>query len=138
MIPSGSKRIYCFGTQPIWDVYTRERGLYENAPIGYRYSDDDGHTWSKVRIIRPENDPAFRGMSVVRMCETDDGTWLLGSHEGDWSYKPLMTRQYVLRSEDQGKSRTLLPHSRHGGWCVPQYTGVWTKDDRSVSAGARR
>jgi len=27
-------------------------------------------------------DPDFRGMSVMRMCETDAGTWLLGSHEG--------------------------------------------------------
>ncbi len=45
-------------------------------------------------------------MSVMRMCETDAGTWILGSHEGDWSYKPLSTRQYVLRSSD------LLQHDR--------------------------
>lgn len=121
LIPRDSKRIYAFGTQPIWDMYTRERGLQENAPIGYRYSDDDGHTWSEVRIIRPENDPEFRGMSVMRMCETDEGTWLLGAHEGDWSYKPLQTRQYVLRSEDQGKTWQVLPRPRHGGWCVLQY-----------------
>jgi len=57
------------------------------------------------------NDPDFRAMSVMLMCETDDGTWLLGSHEGDWSYRPLMTRQYVLRSEDQGKTWTVLPKS---------------------------
>jgi hypothetical protein len=55
-------------------------------------------------------------MSVMRMCETDKGTWLLGSHEGDWSYKPLMTRQYILRSADKGKTWTLLPGPRHGGW----------------------
>jgi len=116
LIPRGTKRIYAFGTQPIWDMYTRERGLHENAPIGYRFSDDDGRTWSEVRVIRPENDPGFRGMSVTRMCGTDDGTWLIGSHEADWSYKPLMTRQYLLRSEDQGKTWTLLPHPRHGGW----------------------
>ena len=81
LIPEGSKRIYAFGTQPIWGMYSRERGLHENAPIGYRYSDDDGRTWSEVRVIRPENDPEFRGMSVMRMCETDDGTWLLGAHD---------------------------------------------------------
>jgi len=118
LIPKGSRRIYAFGTQPIWGMYTRERGLSENAPIGYRYSDDDGHHWCEARIIRPANDPGFRGMSVMRMCETDAGTWLLGSHEGDWSYKPLMTRQYVLRSEDQGKSWEVLPGPRHGGWYV--------------------
>jgi hypothetical protein len=116
-----STRIYAFGTQPIWGLYTREHGLHENAPIGYRTSDDDGHTWSEVRIIRPENDAGFRGMSVMRMCETDDGTWLLGSHEGDWSYSPLQTRQYVLRSEDQGQTWQVLPRSRHGGWGVLQY-----------------
>lgn len=113
-VPEG--RIYCFGTQPIWGLYTRERGLHENAPIGFRYSDDDGNTWSEVRLIRPLNDPDFTGMSAMRMCETEAGTWLLGSHESDWSYRPLMTRQYILRSEDQGRSWELLPHARHGGW----------------------
>ena len=91
-------------------------GLSENAPIGYRYSDDDGRIWSEVRIIRPKNDPDFRGMSVMRMTETDSGTWLLGSHEADWSYIPIMTRQYLLRSEDQGRTWELLPGQRHGGW----------------------
>jgi len=55
------------------------------------------------------------------MCETRKGTWLLGSHEGDWTYKPLMTRQYILRSEDQGASWELLPGRRHGGWAVAGY-----------------
>ncbi|MBM3502049.1 MAG: exo-alpha-sialidase [Armatimonadetes bacterium] len=122
LIPRGSKRIYAFGTQPVWDLFTTERGQGENAPIGYRYSDDDGHHWSEVRLIRPQNDPDFRGMSVMRMCETDSGAWVLGTHEGDWSYRPgVMSRQYVLRSEDQGRTWTLLPHPRHGGWRVPQY-----------------
>jgi len=116
LIPRGSKRLYAFGTQPIWGLYTREHGLYENAPIGYRYSDDDGHTWCEVRVIRPQNDPDFRGMSVTRMCETERGTWLLGAHTGDSSYHPLQTRQYILRSENQGKTWTLLPDARNGGW----------------------
>jgi hypothetical protein len=117
LIPNGSERIYAFGTQPIWDMYDPQKpGLSENAPIGYRYSDDDGYHWSEVRVIRPENDPGYRGMSVMRMCETDAGTWILGTHEGDWSYKPLMTRLYMLRSEDQGKTWQLMPHHRHGGW----------------------
>ncbi len=122
-IPEG--RIYCFGTQPIWGRYTRERGLHENAPIGFRYSDDDGHAWSEVQLIRPLNDPDFTGMSVMRMCETEAGSWLLGAHEGDWSYRPLMTRQYILRSEDRGQSWELLPGTRHGGW----YAGGFNRMD---------
>jgi hypothetical protein len=115
-IPKGSKRLYAFGTQPIWGLYTREHGLHENAPIGFRYSDDDGQHWAEVRLIRPANDPDFKGMSVMRMTETDRGTWLIGSHEADWSYSPLITRQYVLRSEDRGQTWELLPKVRHGGW----------------------
>lgn len=116
LIPKGSNRIYAFGTQPIWSTYDRGNGLFENAPIGFRYSDDDGYTWSKVELIKPKNDPDFRGMSAMRMCETDNGTWLLGTHEGDWSYKPLITRQYLLRSEDRGKTWEILPGKRHRGW----------------------
>ncbi|HZG23758.1 MAG TPA: sialidase family protein, partial [Chitinophagaceae bacterium] len=88
-IPKNSKRIYAFGTQPSFAMYNWENGLQENSPIGYRYSDDDGYHWSEARFIQPANDPGYRGMSVMRMTETDKGTWLLGSHEGDWSYKPL-------------------------------------------------
>lgn len=121
LIPRGTERIYAFGTQPIPGLYTKEDGLHENAPIGFRWSDDDGHTWSDVQLIRPTNDPDFTGMSVMRMCETRAGTWILGSHEADWSYNPLMTRQYLLRSEDRGESWELLPARRHGGWCVMEY-----------------
>lgn len=133
LIPRGSRRIYAFGTQPIWELYTRERGLQENAPIGYRYSDDDGHHWSEVRLIRPVNDPEYRGMSVMRMTETDAGTWLLGTHEADWSYKPLMTRSYVLRSEDKGKTWTLLPGPRHGGWYQQMFNRM--DEPRPISLG---
>jgi Neuraminidase (sialidase) len=136
LIPAGSKRIYAFGTQPVWHSYQRSHGLNENAPIGYRYSDDDGHHWSEVRLIRPENDPDFRGMSVMRMCETGNGTWLLGAHEGDWSYRPLMTRQYILRSEDQGRTWQVGPHARHGGWCVPQFNRM--DEGRPISLGGSR
>jgi len=133
LIPKGTERIYAFGTQPVWGLWTTERGQNENAPIGYRYSDDDGYHWSEVRLIRPVNDPDFKGMSVMRMCETDAGTWLLGSHEGDWSYRPLMTRQYVLRSEDQGKTWTVLPHPRHGGWYVRSYNRM--DEGRPINLG---
>ncbi len=132
--PRGSERLYAFGTQPLWDLYSRADGLHENAPIGYRYSLDEGRSWSEVRLIRPQNDREFRGMSVMRMCETDQGTWLLGSHEGDWSYKPLITRQYLLRSEDQGQSWELIPDRRHGGWHAPPYGRM--DEGRPLAAGA--
>lgn len=115
-LPRGSQRIYAFGTQPIPSQYSREHGKHENTPIGFRYSDDDGRSWSDVQLIRPQNDPEFLGMSVMRMCETDSGAWLIGSHAADWSTQPLTTRQYVLRSEDQGKTWTLLPGKRPHGW----------------------
>ena len=121
LVPRGSGRLYAFGTQPVWGLWNPSGGLKENAPIGYRYSDDDGHTWSEVRLIRPVNDPGFLGMSVMRMCETDAGTWLIGTHEADFSYRPLMTRQYLLRSVDQGASWELLPGPRHGGWHVQNF-----------------
>jgi N-acetylneuraminic acid mutarotase len=116
LIPRGSKRIYAFGTQPIPGQYDWQHGLQENAPIGFRWSDDDGRTWSDVQLIRPLNDPDFKGMSVMRMCETGKGTWLIGAHEGDWSVKPLRTRHYLLRSEDRGQTWTVLPGRRPNGW----------------------
>lgn len=114
LIPKGGKRLYAFGTQPVWGQFSPDEK--ENAPIGFRTSDDDGRTWSDVTLIRPQNDPEFRGMSVMRMTETDRGTWLLGTHEADWSQKPLQTRLYLLRSTDRGKTWTLLPGKRPGGW----------------------
>ncbi len=114
--PKGSDRIYAFGTQPIPGKWTWEDGQRENAPIGYRWSDDDGHTWSEVKLIEPVNDPGYRGMSVMRMTETKQGTWLIGSHMADWSEKPFWTKQYLLRSEDQGETWTLLPDKRPNGW----------------------
>jgi hypothetical protein len=112
--PHRPGRVFMFGTQPLWVAFGR--GSRENAPIGYRYSDDDCEHWSEVHVIRPVNDPEFRGMSVMRMTETAKGTWLLGSHEGDWSYKPLITCQYILRSDDQGRTWEVVPGARHGGW----------------------
>lgn len=112
LVPRGARRIYAFGTQPLLGTM-QDR---ENFPVGYRYSDDDGHTWSEPVLIRPLNDTGYQGMSVMRMCETDKGTWLLGTHEGDWKIKPLRTRLYILRSADKGKTWTLLPAKRPDGW----------------------
>jgi hypothetical protein len=133
LIPRGSKRIYSFGTQPVWNEFSVQNGQQENAPIGCRYSDDDGHTWSDVTLIRPVNDPGYKGMSVMRMCETDTGVWLLGTHTGDWSCKPVRTRQYVLRSADQGKTWTLLPGARHDGWFAKGYDRM--DEGRPVALG---
>ncbi len=133
LIPKGSTRIYAFGTQPIPTQYSREKGKHENTPIGYRWSDDDGHTWSDVTLIEPENDPSFRGMSVTRMCETDKGTWILGSHAADWSKKPLTTQQYLLRSTNQGKSWTLLPNKRPKGWFAPIFNRM--DEGRPIALG---
>lgn len=121
LIPKGGNRIYAFGTQPVWDQFSVENGKGENAPIGFRYSDDDGLTWSQVNLIRPVNFPEYRGMSVMRMTETDRGTWLLGTHEADWSSRPLQTRLYVLRSTDRGATWELLPGKPPGGWQAPGF-----------------
>ncbi|RLI33624.1 hypothetical protein DRO66_09930 [Candidatus Bathyarchaeota archaeon] len=120
LIPRGSERIYAFGTQPI--ASKREGG--ENCPIGFRHSDDDGHTWSEATLIRPKNNPGFLGMSVMRMCETDVGTWLLGSHEARWTLTPkapVVTRAYVLRSDDRGKTWTVHPKPRPSGWYLEKF-----------------
>ena len=134
LIPKGSNRIYAFGTQPIPSEYSRTKGKHENTPIGFRWSDDDGHTWSSVQLIRPLNDPEFLGMSVTRMCETDTGTWLLGSHAADWSKKPLTTRQYILRSDDRGQTWRLLPGSRPQGWQTPEFERM--DEGRPISLGS--
>ncbi len=134
LIPKGSQRIYAFGTQPIPSAYSRENGRHENTPIGFRHSDDDGRTWSDATLIRPVNDPEFLGMSVMRMCETDSGAWLLGSHAADWSRKPLTTQQYLLRSDDQGKTWTLLPGERPDGWFAPEFNRM--DEGRPINLGA--
>lgn len=136
LIPRGTQRIYCFGTQPVPGKWTWENGQRENAPIGLRWSDDDGHTWSETKLIAPVNDPEFKGMSVMRMTETDAGTWLIGSHLADWSVKPFTTQQYILRSEDKGETWTVLPGERPKGWIADEFN---RKDEgRPLNLGGGR
>ena len=135
LIPNGSKRIYSFGTQPCWGLFTREHGLAENAPIGYFYSDDDGYNWIGPELINPVNDPGFTGMSVTRMCETNRGTWLIGAHEGYAEPQPTITNQYILRSEDQGKTWEVLPNRRRGGWHVMPFHRM--DEGRPIQVGDR-
>jgi hypothetical protein len=136
LIPRGTKRLYSFGTQAIWSRFDPHGPRGEDAPIGFRWSDDDGHTWSPVQIIAPTNDPEFLGMSRTRMCETAMGVWLLGAHAGDWSKKPLVTWQYILRSEDRGATWELLPGPRPGGWQCPGFGRL--DETRCLSLGGER
>jgi Neuraminidase (sialidase) len=133
LVPRGTKRIYAFGTEPIFSMFDRP----ENAPIGYRFSDDDGHTWSQVTLIRPTNDPDFRGMFVMRMCETGEGTWLLAPHTGvNYRKNAVTTRLYIMRSADRGASWTLLPHPRPEGWVTPGYDQL--EEGRPISLGGAK
>jgi hypothetical protein len=87
-----------------------------------RYSDDDGHTWSKVKLIEPLNDPTFRGVGHIQGCEMETGTWLLGTyHIRGKPNRGRGDRQYVLRSTDQGETWTLVPGPRPNGWCIQPY-----------------
>jgi hypothetical protein len=90
--------------------------------LGIRYSDDDGHTWSDVTLVRPTNDPNFLGISAMKPVETARGTWLWGSHTEPYhnrstgGHGEIVTEQYVLRSEDQGATWQVYPcPSPHGG-----------------------
>ena len=111
LIPKGSKRIYVFGTEPSPSDFNPP----ENAGIAFRYSDDDGYTWSGPERIHPQNDPSFQGMWCINMTETEDGAWLLAPHLG--GYHPVLSSTlYALRSQDRGKTWTLLPGPRPEGW----------------------
>ncbi len=136
LIPKGTQRIHCFGTQPIPGKWAWENGQRENGPIGWRTSDDDGHTWSEVSLIAPVNDPEFKGMSVMRMTETDAGTWLIGPHLADWSKKPFTTQQYLLRSEDKGKTWAVLPDARPNGWAAEGFNRM--DEGRPLNLGGGR
>jgi hypothetical protein len=130
LIPRGTTRIYAFGTEPIFKLFD----LPENAPIGYRFSDDDGQTWSEVTLVAPANDPNFDGMYVMRMCETGRGTWLLAPHTGEnYLQSSVTTRLYVMRSADRGRSWCLLPRPHPGGWVAPGTDRL--EEGRPISLG---
>ena len=135
LVPRGSNRIYAFGTQPVKGRFDG----HENAAIGYRWSDDDGHTWSSVVLISPSNDAGFQGMSVMRMAETESGVWVLGSHTSTKFFavgsgqKTTSTRQYVLRSGDQGKTWEVFPGKRPDGWKDTEFDRM--EEGRVISLG---
>jgi BNR repeat-like domain len=115
--PNEAHRMYAFGTEPRFDLFDGK----ENAPIGMRYSDDNGRSWSQVEFISPTNDPFFCGMFVMRACETASGAWLLAPHVAQWTDKSVSSWLYAMRSPDQGKTWQLLPQARPNGWVEPQY-----------------
>lgn len=116
LIPEGSNRIYAFGT----DFHPDFRCHPFTGVLGIRHSDDDGRTWSEVRRVTPVNDPEMRGVFHMQGCETRKGTWLLGSYTIEHGGPDgRIDHQYVLRSEDQGHTWTLLPGPRPSGWRWP-------------------
>lgn len=116
--PRDSRRLYAFATEYVPEL----RKGWENGPIGFRTSDDDGRTWSPVELIRPVNDPEYRGIAAMQPCETDRGTWLVSTHAEIWrTPKGIETRQYLLRSEDQGHTWELLPGPGDQGWAAPGF-----------------
>jgi hypothetical protein len=123
LVPKGSKRIYVFGTEPAPGDFD----CFEDAGIAFRFSDDDGYTWSQPHRIRPENNPNYQGMWCINMTETGNGHWILAPHNGAYGPVPgkphstrlLGTWLHALRSEDQGRTWTLTPGPTTAGWQWP-------------------
>lgn len=78
----------------------------------------------------------------MQMCETDAGTWLIGTHtvrinEGpEFAHNRRTDRQYLLRSEDQGETWELLPDARPNGWFIEQYDVML--EGRPINLGGGR
>ncbi|HEV7403443.1 MAG TPA: sialidase family protein [Chthoniobacteraceae bacterium] len=78
LVPKGGERMYVFETQ---------RGALAkpatgDKAVGFRTSDDDGHTWSPVQLVRLTDGKYFGGLGVIQMTETAAGTWMVGFHHG--------------------------------------------------------
>ena len=78
-----------------------------------------------VQLIKPINDPGFRGMSCVRMCETNPGTWLIGSHDGVWTVPPTppSCRHAAIRPAQRRPRQVVdaLAWARPNGWFVKEF-----------------
>ena len=117
LIPRGSKRICSFAMEGAF----AELDLPHNGPLGMRFSDDDGRTWSEPARIRPVNDPDYKGVCHMQMCETSAGTWLLGTYTIRAKKVGRADRQFILRSGDRGKTWTLIPGKRPNGWHLEKH-----------------
>jgi hypothetical protein len=134
LVPKGSQRIYVFGTEPA----PTDFDCHEDAGIAFRFSDDDGYTWSKPRRIRPQNDPGYQGVWCMNMTETDEGAWLLAPQTGAYSGhgQAFACWLYVHRSEDQGKTWIQSPAPRPSGWqWIP---GHWMAEGHPLALGNGR
>lgn len=78
LVARNGKRLHVFGTQRGEAARVSANG----RAFGYRYSDDDGRTWSDVELARLEDGSVFSGTGVIQMTETQAGTWLVGFHHG--------------------------------------------------------
>lgn len=76
VVPRGSQRIYIFGTQRGAIAGPEPRA----KAFGYRYSDDDGHRWSEIKVVRLRDGDLFPGTGVIQMTETESGTFMAGFH----------------------------------------------------------
>jgi hypothetical protein len=73
----------------------------------------------------------------MRMCETESGAWILGTHAGHWTNGTVICRSYALRSDDRGATWTLHPgRGWEGGW----RTGTADRMDepRPISLGGEK
>lgn len=113
--PWNERRIYVFTTEPCPEAGYRGG---ENAPLAMRWSDDDGHTWTPPKFIRPRENPDWLGMSAMRAAECGDGAWILGTHCGNMvDGRCVGCTEYFLRTTDRGESWTMLPDA--SGWTIP-------------------
>lgn len=138
LVPRGSKRIYVFCEEMSKEWYTP----WASGGITMRWSDDDGRTWSPLKLIEPVNGRDYRGLTHMQMCETDAGTWLIGTYtvrinEGtEFAHNRRTDRQYLLRSEDQGETWQLLPDARPNGWFIEDYDVIL--EGRPINLGEGR
>ena len=116
LIPGDGNRIVAFMS----DFHADYACMPHTGALGIRTSDDNGHTWSEVRRVVPANDPGMRGVYHIQGCETDAGTWLLGTYtiEEGVGIDGRVDYQYVLRSVDRGATWDLLPGPRPAGWTL--------------------
>ena len=76
--PSGEPgRLYLFET--LYDSAGKLR-LPGKRAFGYRYSDDDGVSWSAPCCVHLPGGKTWGGVGVIQMSETDSGTWMVGFH----------------------------------------------------------
>lgn len=110
--PDQPDRIYVFGNE--------SRDKKHAAPMVYRFSDDQGYTWSDAIPIIPGNDPTFPGAPIhMRGTVMPDGSWLWPCYyRGEGLHGDT---QYILKSTNKGKSWTIYPDVHPNGWTHPEW-----------------